>query len=130
MGAAGPTAREDVIDKFPFASDVNATDVGNLTIGRYGLSGQSSSTHGYSSGGFITTNTIDKFSFSADGNATDVGDLTGGRYLYTAGTSSTASGYATGPSSVIDKFPFASDGNATDVGDLTVARSLSAGQQY
>jgi len=129
IGAAGPTAREDVIDKFPFASDVNATDVGNLTIGRYGLSGQSSSTHGYSSGGFITTNTIDKFSFSADGNATDVGDLTGGRYLYTAGTSSTASGYATGPSSVIDKFPFASDGNATDVGDLTVARSLSAGQQ-
>ena len=25
-----------IIDKFPFASDANATDVGNLTVGRYG----------------------------------------------------------------------------------------------
>jgi hypothetical protein len=129
IGAAGPSAREDVIDKFPFASDGDATDVGNLTIGRYGLSGQSSSTHGYSSGGFITTNRIDKFSFATDGNATDVGDLTAGRYTYTAGTSSTASGYATGPSLLVDKFPFSSDANATDVLNLTVTRQYAAGQQ-
>ena len=131
IGAAGPSAREDVIDKFPFASDGDATEVGNFTIGRYGLSGQSSSTHGYSSGGFITTNRIDKFSFASNGNASDVGDLTAGRYTYTAGTSSTASGYATGPNLLVDKFPFASDfnGTATDVLNLTVTRQYAAGQQ-
>jgi len=120
---------QNVIEKFSFTSDANATDVGNLTVGRYGPSGQSSTTHGYTSGGFITTNIIDKFSFAADGNATDVGDLTAGRYMYSAGTSSTASGYATGPSLLVDKFPFSSDANATDVLNLTATRIFAAGQQ-
>lgn len=30
----------NVIDKFPFASDANASDVGDLTVGRYGPAGQ------------------------------------------------------------------------------------------
>jgi hypothetical protein len=68
----------NTIDKFPFSSDSNATDVGNLSVARYGAVGQSSSTFGYSSGGFCSTtlNTIDKFPFSSDSNATDVGELT------------------------------------------------------
>jgi len=33
-------ASSDVIDKFPFASDANATDVGNLTQARRQLTGQ------------------------------------------------------------------------------------------
>ena len=70
----------DIIDKFPFSSDGNASDVGDLTLSRNSLAGQSSSSNGYSSGGFASsipgqTNVIDKFSFSADANATDVGDL-------------------------------------------------------
>ena len=113
------------IDKFAFASDGNATAVGNLTQARSQVAGQSSSASGYASGGHPTTNTIDKFSFSSDGNATDVGDLTETRGG-TAGQSSTASGYTSGGRNpgvspdyrdTIDKFPFASDGNATDVGD-------------
>ena len=47
-------------------------------------SGQSSRTHGYTSGGADATpapsNVIDKFPFSSDDNATDVGDLTVSRY--------------------------------------------------
>ena len=125
----------NTIDKFPFASDGSATDVGDLTQARSGPAGQSSTVSGYTSGGDAppSVNTIDKFPFAADGNATDVGDLTQARY-FAAGQSSTVSGYTSGgftPGNVntIDKFPFASDGNATDVGDLTQARTSSVGQQ-
>ena len=128
----------DTIDKFPFSSDANATDVGNLTQARKDLSGQSSGTHGYSSGGqtppSTVHNTIDKFSFSSDGNATDVGDLTQTR-MSSAGQSSpshgfTSGGYAPsipGRTNVIDRFAFASDANATDYGDTLTAKSNSAG---
>ena len=68
----------NVIDKFPFASDGTATDVGDIISGtEYSASGQSSTTHGYSAGGYTPySNVIQKFSFTTDGNATDVGDLT------------------------------------------------------
>ena len=72
----------NTIDKFPFASDGNATDVGNLTQARFFVVGQSSDAYGYTSGGFAPpqVNTIDKFPFASDGNATDVGDLTQARH--------------------------------------------------
>ena len=123
----------NTVEKFPFTSDGNASDVGNLTVGRFGVAGQSSTDYGYTSGGTsegpTNTNIIDKFPFTSDGNATDVGDLTVTKFAG-AGQSSTDYGYTSGgPSSnVIDKFPFASDGNATDVGDLTLARMGAAGQ--
>jgi hypothetical protein len=122
----------NVIDKFPFSVDANATDVGDLTQGRYGVAGQSSTVSGYTSGGaWPYSNVIDKFPFSSDANATDVGDLTR-VIIYLAGQSSTVSGYTSGgngPSDTIDKFPFSTDANATDVGDLTEARQSPAGQQ-
>jgi hypothetical protein len=143
-GGQQPTSPLDnTIDKFPFPSDSNATDVGDLTVARHTLVGQSSDTSGYTSGGVtpspspVVTNTIDKFPFASDANATDVGDLTAARRGPPAGQSSTTSGYTSGGSiptssplytNVIDKFPFSSDGNATDVGDLTVARHAVAGQ--
>jgi len=73
----------NTIDKFPFASDNNATDVGDLTQGRYYPSGSSSTTHGYTSSGTnqaagpaaSLVNTMDKFPFATDTNATDVGDV-------------------------------------------------------
>jgi hypothetical protein len=131
----------NVIDKFPFAVNANATDVGDLTVSRSGVAGQSSTVSGYTSGGYTPPNTysnvIDKFPFSANANATDVGDLTVGRW-YSSGQSSTISGYTSGGlisapyptsfSNVIDKYPFAANANATDVGDLTVSRLSSAGQ--
>ena len=82
-GVAG-TSILNTIDKFPFASDANATDVGDLSQIRRGPTGQSSSTNGYTSGGYApavpgVVNTIDKFPFASDSNATDVGNLTGAR---------------------------------------------------
>ena len=132
--SGGTTPDKNTIDKFPFASDANATDVGDLTQERNNAAGQSSTASGYTSGGSVgpSLNTIDKFPFASDGNATDVGDLTQARRS-AAGQSSTASGYSSGGDpavNTIDKFPFASDGNATDVGDLTQARYGSAGQQH
>ena len=110
--------------------------------------GQSSTTHGYVSGGWVSgsgsgvgTNIIEKFPFSSDANSTDIADLTITCGNSNAGASSTASGYTSGgqggppfgPSvqraRVIDKFPFSSDANATDVGDLTKDRRNQAGQQ-
>ena len=126
------TPNHQRIDKFPFSSDANATNIGNLTQSRSYLTGQQSNVSGYSSGGHPGYNRIDKFSFSSDGNATDVGDLSVARGN-SAGQSSTDNGYTSGGgppnNNVIDKFPFAADGNATDVGDLSVARFGLAGQQ-
>lgn len=126
-GDPGPV---NTIDKFPFAADGNASDVGDLTQARGYIAGQSSDFSGYSSGGSPTLNTIDKFPFSANGNATDVGDLTQGR-SDPAGQSSSVSGYSAGGYSLlntIDKFPFSTNANASDVGDLTQGRARAAGQ--
>ena len=137
-GTQNPPAY-NIIDKFPFASNANATDVGDLTAVKYDATGQSSSTSGYTSGGvLVLNNTIEKFPFASNANATDVGDLTQGRDL-PAGQSSSTSGYTSGGNTppaptptvyvnTIDKFPFASDANATDVGDLTQARNGPVGQ--
>ena len=123
-----------VIDKFTFASDADATDVGDITLGRQQPAGQSSFTHGYTSGGVTApgSNVIDKFSFITDGDATDVGDLTVSRGQ-TTGQSSETHGYTSGgftssSLNVIDKFSFTTDGDATDVGNLTVSRGYAAGQ--
>ena len=140
--ASGAPPATNVIDKFPFATDANATDVGNLSVVRSNASGQSSDASGYTSGGYFPpvsfSNVIDKFPFASDGNATDVGDLTVARRNVT-GQSSSVSGYASGGYSAtppvpsrfrteIDKFPFATNSNATNIGALTVGRYSSAGQ--
>ena len=124
----------NTIDKFPFASDANATDVGDLTEIIYNMASQNSETHGYISGGrgFNQPNmdVIQKFPFATDGNATDVGNLTVAR-IGPAGQSSTGNGYTSGGGldyDVIDKFPFASNANATDVGNLTQGRDDCSGQ--
>lgn len=132
----------NTIDKFPFASDANASDVGDLTQARSDIAGQSSSSNGYVSGGYgypspSVLNIIEKFPFSSDTNATDVGDLITTVHSL-LGHSSTSEGYTSGGeapgvavpfngSNVIQKFPFSSDTNASDVGDLTAERKEGTG---
>lgn len=124
-----PSGFTNEIQTFPFSTDTNATDAGDLTVGKTNLVGHSSNSNGYISGGYSTINVIEKFPFSSSSNATDVGDLTVGRNQG-AGSSSSTHGYHTGgstqavptlPSNIIDKFTFAVDANATDVGDLAVS---------
>lgn len=129
----------DVIQKFQFSNSSNSVDIAGLTVGRYSAASQTSTTHGYTSGGWnpaapyatpalVFTDIIDKFPFSSDANASDVGDLSLGRYDmqggqsgehgYTAGGVNPGNPLGTPVVKVIDRFPFASDGNAADIGDV------------
>ena len=128
------------ISKFSFATDGNATDVGDTTASKELAAGQNSTVSGYMSGGhttpFSVINVIEKFPFASDGNSSDIGDLTVSRQSV-SGMSSITHGYSAGgdipPSSfpvqynTIDKFPFSSDTNATDVGNLSVVKDGGAG---
>ena len=124
---------QNVIQKFSFSTDGNATDVGDLTVNRGGSSGQSSSVSGYTSGGLSPfSNVIDKFPFASGGNASDVGDLINTIYN-SSGQYSSTSGYVSGgrTSDVVDhiqKFSFSSDGNASDIGNLLAPRRFLSGQ--
>jgi len=133
VAGGGNTPFTANIDKFPFASDANATDHGiDITVARYGVAGTSSATHGYAHGGndptYSATDVIDKFPFTSSSSATDVGNLLAAR-SWTIGTQSTSHGYSSGGEggnpltqvNTIQKYSFTTDGNATDVGDLTTA---------
>lgn len=130
------------VEKFAFASEGTSINVGNST--RHGSHGSafSSSTHGYSAGGFSGTaggpspisNIVDKFSFSTDGDSTDVSDLVT-TITSSDGNSSETSGYlaagssggtGTGATAAIQKLVFASEGNTITVGNITLARLLGA----
>ena len=136
----------NVIDKFSFATNANATDVGDLTVARDHGAGQSSTESGYTSGGIDPgfPNVIDKFPFATDANATDVGDLSR-LYGDQAGQSSDVNGYTSGGytraspglplpgnptvlTNNIEKFPFATNSNATNVASLSQSRADGAGQ--
>lgn len=128
----------DNIDKFPFASDSNSTDVGEISLGRNHAAGQSSTTHGYTTGGYRAEadSTIQKFPFASESDSSvDVGEITGykGR-AHVSGQSSDTSGYTsggrqpTGGTDAIDKFPFATDASATDVGELIYGACFTTGQ--
>ena len=70
-----PTYGQTRMERFPFASDGNATDVGDMTIQKSARAGISSMTHGYHAGGSPQVDTIDRYPFAIDENATDVGNL-------------------------------------------------------
>lgn len=136
--AGGGTTRQNIIDKFPFSSDTNGTDVGDLATTIHQNMGTNSDTHGYSSGGFDDTtyvDTIQKYPFSSDTNSSDVGELSAARWLLgSVGVSSTSSGYTTGGrgpgvtrQTNIDKASFSSDSSATNVASLSQGRGLASG---
>jgi hypothetical protein len=125
------------VDKTIFSSGGNSACVGQLCNNRGSSSGQSSSTHGYTSGGsnagpvYVKSDVIDKFPFASGGTATGVGTLAGCARERSAGSSSTVSGYASGGGfptvSCINKFPFATDSSAPVIGGLVAARQNPAG---
>jgi hypothetical protein len=78
----GGTGSNNVIEYITIASTGNSTDFGDLTVGRYGLSGTSNATRGIFGGGDTgsLSNIIDYVTIASTGNATDFGDLTIARY--------------------------------------------------
>ena len=126
-GEAGPTpvSYSNVIDKFPFAANTNASDVGDMTAAVMNTAGVYSSTHGYIAGGrFPNTDDIQKYSFASDGNGVFIGELTGAKNQH-AGSPSSSDGYTIGgyhgPSNYnppVDKISFSSDTDSTSIGNL------------
>ena len=127
----------NIIDKFPYATDSNASDHGDLAVAIYQPSGHSAAAYGYSAGGSNDShggvqNVIQKYAFASNTTASDHGDLSSARYEL-SDVSSTTHGYAQGGQSsptyqnYIDRFAFASNTTATDWADLTVARAAAAG---
>ena len=138
-------AAYNIIDKFPFSSGGPATDVGDaFPFGFYSMSGQSSTTHGYVTGGqtlpplgVYASSILRKFPFASDANATPIGSLPFG-VRNGAGQSSEDNGYVSGgyagPPGVrrdnIQKFPFSSDTSASDVANLTEGKNVVTGINY
>ena len=126
-GEAGGNSYRVVIDKFSVTADANATDVGDLALGLKSGSCQTSSTHGYSSGGKVSagvTDMVQRYAFASDGNAVDTTQDLISTVYSCAGTSSTTYGYVHGGQSggrinKIQKFQFDTSNNATDIADLT-----------
>jgi len=134
------------IDKFPFATDTNASTVANLAAVRVRPAGGSSPTSGYVAGGIPfplasapAVNTIAKFTFASDSSVTvQSAVLTSGRYSV-GDASSVSFGYvAAGKSSTSDpsvtsniqKYSFVNDTNATSVGNLVITRhNFTGGHQ-
>lgn len=106
-------------DRFSFASDGNATNVGTI-IGYSGMASQSSADNGYSTGG--GNNTIQKFPFASDTDASaDTGANLQNSQKFASGQSSTDYGYSSGAypgNTTLNKFSFASDTDATSGGNL------------
>jgi len=131
----------NVIENFPFATQTNATDIGDLTIVRHSAAGVSSETHGYAAGGHNDVGTptnhsvIDRVSFATGGNATDHGDLSEVK-IHLAGVSSATHGYtvaglqASTYLSTIDKWAYATNVTASDIGDILVAVDGMCGHQF
>ena len=125
----------NVIDKLTFSTEANATDHGDLSFSRSGLTSNSSSTHGYACGGGYAgpprTDVIDKYAFTSNTTATDVGNLTDGRGFWSAGSMSETYGYCHGGDNpyqnTIDRFSFSSDGDATDWADLSYTWAYMSG---
>ena len=126
-GAAGsPSNHIDVIVKYPFASDTDATDVAELTNNRkMNAGGSSSETHGYVMGGEGNINysvNVEKFPFASDTPSSNI--ISSGFARRGAAGSSTTHGYLLGgrpgnyDSSNIKKHSFTNDSEVTTVGSL------------
>jgi hypothetical protein len=137
-GSGGPTSINS-IDKFGFANEFNATNVGTLGVGNaYGRSGHSSQLYGYASAGVGGTGNpqpgnmsfIDKYSFATEADNVSVGELVRRQYQ-SAGISSTNYGYVVNANKGSDplistdpwtthkeRFSFVSDGNSSYIGNM------------
>ena len=123
----------NIIEKFPYASDTDATDVGDITTGVLRKHASSNSeTHGYIASGNIDStyyNQIQNFSFTTDGNTVDIADVIRGGRTSSQNLQSSTYGYVscwarfdpadTANENRIEKYSFAAGTNSTDVGNLT-----------
>ena len=138
----------NAIDKFQLATTNTSTNIATLpggTRSNYSTSGISSSTDGYTVGGFFSPpqsiNVIEKFSFTSEGSAWDVGDLATIKSSATT-TSETSYGYihsgsASPPNYAyqndIERFAYTSGGtnvSVADIGTVVLAGNAGSAAQF
>ena len=136
MMAGAPDTNSNVIDYIAIGTPGDATDFGNLSLGRRNPTGTSNGSRGIFSGGYLThpTNTyhdtIDYVTIATTGDATDYGDLQQARASASAvsdGIRGVIMGGSTGTSqNTIDYITIAiPTGSGVDFGDLTSINSSS-----
>jgi hypothetical protein len=125
---------DNVIQRFSFTTDGNATDVGDMTRGTnsHSCSSDWTAEYGYSAGGVLPTgDVIERFAFGSSVTSTDVGDMAIDVDAAAGSSSNThgyvAGGYLSGVKDHIQKYAFASSGNSTDIANLTQGRYGVAG---
>lgn len=123
----------NVIDRFPFSTDTNASDFGDLIAVTFKTSrGNNSELYGYVVGGSPTgteSNVIQKFPFASNSGSSDVGD-TIIQVSVSGGQNSDINGYISGSLSsgtMLEKFSFQYDANSKDVGELFISTMDSCG---
>ena len=102
-GVTPPNTYLSSIDKYPFASDTNASVVGQISEVLSRAVSHSSPTHGYVTAGFNATGatpyyrtTIRKFPFAADGNTVDTVALGGAARMEMGGAGDANNGFTIG----------------------------------
>ena len=122
----------NTIEYTTYATTGSGQDFGDLTLGRNGTSGLSSSTRGVFAGGSVpgeppNTNVMDYITIASTGNALDFGDILATR-AGLAGVSNSTRGVWGGAFespgtfyNTIQYITIASTGNSTDFGDTLVA---------
>tara|TARA_R110001592_G_scaffold61053_1_gene185936 strand:+ start:1 stop:1230 length:1230 start_codon:yes stop_codon:yes gene_type:complete len=127
---------EDTIDYVTIASTGNASDFGNLTVGRQLPVGCASATRGIIAGGRDAGDAVDVIDYitvGSTGNASDFGNLSAARQNFSAASSTLRGVFAggilsgVGELNIIEYITIASAGNAVDFGDLTAVTRLLAG---
>ncbi len=121
-----PAARRNEIDYVTIATAGDATDFGDLTVGRSVCASCSNGTRILTASGMTPTNSniVDYVTVANTGNATDFGDLTLAADNVHGGAAADATRALFSPISTsepyngIDYFTIASTGNGTDFGDL------------
>jgi hypothetical protein len=137
VGGGVTSSYSNVMDRFPFATDTNATSIGTLGQAIRLTAGQNSSIRGYTSGAYLgppfsgNSQLIQRYDFGTNLNGVTSGQLTSiGRS--SSGISSAISGYASGGNngptahSNIEKFSFSAEGNSVSVGTLSTAKAGGA----
>ena len=128
----GGSSPHNIIDRFPFATDTNATSVGTLTTGNYEQSSASDPVGGYSylAGGKTGSTRyayVQRHQNASSANSVQVGSANGSATRLSAGWHSLTHGYRAGgwsgsTNNAIKKYSFGTSANESDIADLTVAR--------
>jgi len=126
---------ENTIDYVTIATFGNATDFGDLTLGRLYSGSSSNSTRGVFGGGNVsggtTKNEIDYITIATTGNAADFGDLTSTRRDVAGASSPTRALFVGGDTptlvNTIDYVEILTTGNAVDFGDQYATRDRVTG---